>query len=321
MVQGMGSRVVARGRGVRIRAYVLEPGVVGVLEAAAVFPAREGDEVVAAAVRGDLGRAVYTTLNAAVCVGRGGEVVWSEDFVPRSMERYGHHPGVAYSLDGRTVWVYRPDAMAGRGRGDQWVVHDAGNGAVLARHELSTVGHGGSHVLHPSDGSVYLDIGEGQDGSVVVRGTLGADREARFSTYPWGDRCLVAVAADGQHFMTVDHGQGDVSFHRHPSGDVLRTVPVAVLGYDPEDAFVEWSSGYLTSDLAVVTVSGEDEATEQEWFRHHLLDVATGTPVGDLTTTAADPYDLEPLGDGTWLTDDEHGNPVRWAHTPASAEG
>ncbi|MFM9625735.1 hypothetical protein ACKI14_48580, partial [Streptomyces turgidiscabies] len=93
--------------------------------------------------------------------------------------------GCALSPDGRTVWVYRPDAMARRGGTDQWVVHDADSGAVLARRELETVGHGGGHHAHPVDGSVYLDIGEGQDGAVVLRGTVGADGAAAFMTYPW----------------------------------------------------------------------------------------------------------------------------------------
>ncbi|MGW5848856.1 hypothetical protein ACWFQ8_13055 [Streptomyces sp. NPDC055254] len=302
-------KVITRHRDRWIYAYVIDSGVFGVLEPAAVFQPQAGDEVVASVVRPDLERVVYATLNRVVCLTRSGDLVWASDFEPHSDVPRGHRPGCALSLDGRTVWVYRPDAMAGRGGGDQWVVYDADSGAVLARRELETVGHGAGHHVHPVDGSIYLDIGEGQDGSVILRGTAGPDGEVEFVTYPWLDRCLIDLAPGGEQFMTVDHGQADVSFHRHPSGDVLFTLPVEAFGYDPEETFVEWSGGYLTPDTAVVTLGSETEEGE-EWFRYHLIDVRTGTISGEMTVEAAHPYDLEPLGDGSWLTD----GPVRWSH-------
>jgi hypothetical protein len=67
-------------------------------------------------------------------------------------------------------------------------MHDADSGAVLARWELDSVGHGAFHHVHPADGSMYLDVGEGQDGSVIVRMTTGADGEPEFVTYPWWER-------------------------------------------------------------------------------------------------------------------------------------
>ncbi|WP_405986637.1 hypothetical protein [Streptomyces sp. NBC_00872] len=70
-------------------------------------------------------------------------------------------------------------------------MHDADSGVVVARRGLETVGHGTFHRLHPVDGSIYIDIGEGQDGSVILRGTGGADSEPEFVTYPWQDRCLI----------------------------------------------------------------------------------------------------------------------------------
>ncbi|MGY3200293.1 hypothetical protein ACVW19_000807 [Streptomyces sp. TE5632] len=307
--------MITRHRDGWIYAYVVDSGVLGALEPAAVFRPRPGDEVVQSAVRPDLERVVYTTLNGVVCLTRAGAPVWASNFEPHSDRPHGHRPGCALSADGRTVWVYRPDVMAGRGGKDQWVVHDAGSGAVLARRELEAVGHGAGHHVHPVDGSIYLDIGEGQDGSVILRGTAGADGEAEFVTYPWRDRCLIDLAPDGQQFMTVDHGQADVAFHRHPSGDVLFTLPVEAFGFDPEETFVEWSGGYLTPDLAVVTLGGEGQ-DEEEWFRHHLIDVRTGTLSGEVAVETANPYELVPLGDGSWLTDGPDGNPVRWSRAP-----
>ncbi|MEW2129834.1 hypothetical protein [Streptomyces sp. NPDC005435] len=203
--------------------------------------------------------------------------------------------------------------MAGRGGCDQWVVYDADSGEVLARRQLETVGHGAFHHVHPLDGSVYLDIGEGQDGVVTVRGTLGADGVPEFTTYPWSDRCLIGLAPGGERFMSVEHGQTDVAFHAHPGGDVLLALSVEDFGYDPEETFVEWSGGYLTPDTAVVTLGGETEDGD-EWFRHHLVDVRTGTIGGEITTEVSDPYDLTPLGDGSWLVPGPDGHPVRRPH-------
>lgn len=171
------------------------------------------------------------------------------------------------------------------------------------------------HHVHPVDGSTYLDIGEGQDGSVILRGTARAGGEAEFVTYPWWDRCLIDLAPDGQQFMTVDHGQADVAFHSHPSGHVLFTLPVEAFGYDPEETFVEWSGGYLTPDLAVVTLGGEGQ-DEEEWFRYHLIDVRKATLSGEIAVEVTNPYELVPLGDGSWLTNGPDGTPVRWSHTP-----
>jgi hypothetical protein len=54
-------------------------------------------------------------------------------------------------------------------------------------------------------------------------------------------------------------------------------VSVTDLGYD-EDAWLEWAGGYLDADTAFVVAGGEND--DQEWFRHHLIDVRTGTHLG-----------------------------------------
>ncbi|MFJ3671397.1 hypothetical protein ACIPSE_33535 [Streptomyces sp. NPDC090106] len=312
-------KVITRCPDERILAYVVEDAC-GTLEPAAVFHPRPGDEVVESVVGPDLERVVYTTLNSVVCLTRAGDVLWSTDFEPRSDVRHGHRPDCALSLDGRTVWVYRPDAMADRGAADQWVVHEADSGAVLARWDVGTVGHGAEHHLHPTDGSVYLDIGEGQDGSVILRGGIGADGVPEFMTYPWQDRCLMGVAPSGRQFMTVDHDQADVAFHQHPGGEVLFTLPVEAFGYDPDESFVEWTGGYLTDDTAVVALGGEDEDADDDWFRYHLVDVRTGAVGGELKVEVSNPYRLVLLGDGSWLTGEPDGHPVRRFRGPSPSE-
>ncbi|MFD7764783.1 hypothetical protein [Streptomyces microflavus] len=136
--------------------------------------------------------------------------------------------------------------------------------------------------MHPVDGSVYLDIGEGQDNSVILLDTAGADSKLEFVTHPWSDRCLIDRAPSGQQFMTVDHGQADVTFHDHLNRDVPFTLPVEAFGYNGEATFVEWSGGHQTEDTAIVTLGGETQ-DEEEWFRYHLVDVRTGTLSGEVS--------------------------------------
>ncbi|MFG2002927.1 hypothetical protein ACGFNU_27585 [Spirillospora sp. NPDC048911] len=280
----------------------------GVLEPVARL--RAGDKVTGHAVATDLSRVAYATLHEVVCVHRDEGELWRYELLPRSDERYGHSPGCEFSLDGKTVWVYRPDGVARRGNADRWVVLDAHSGEVVARAELGTTGHIGRHHRHPDGAGFLLDVGEGQDGALIFRGALAGDGLELFA-YPWLDRCLVDLAPDGRHFMTVCHDQSDVAFHSYPDGDVILRLPVPAFGHDPDDAFLEWSGGYLDPGTAVVTVAGETE-DEQEWHRHYRIDLGTGGVRERFEAHSTGPYDLELLGDGSWLTSDSDGRPVRW---------
>ncbi|MGW4877751.1 hypothetical protein ACWEPI_14440 [Streptomyces sp. NPDC004262] len=302
-------QTVTRLVGGHICAYEPTADAMGVLAPAAVFPPSPADDVAGRAVASDLRRAYYTTLDAAVCVTADGTEVWRSPFEPRSDRRHGHRPGCVLSSDQRVLWVYRPDAMAGRDRPDQWVALDAGTGAVVAQADLDTVGHGGLQLPHPADGHVLLDVGEGQDGSVVYRASLTGSR-MDLVAYPWDDRCLIDLSPDGQQFMTIDHGQADVAVHTYPDGAVRFTLPVDAFGHDPDEICMEWSGGYLTQDTIVVTLAGETE-DEQEWFRHYRVDALSGQVRAVFEAHTDNPYDIQPLGDGSWLTTDTSGHPVR----------
>ncbi|MGW2277334.1 hypothetical protein [Streptomyces sp. NPDC001770] len=296
-----------------ICAYDLAAATRGALSPAVVFRPSAGDDVVDHTAPAALDRVYYTTLNAAVCVTAGGVEVWRSEFAPESDTRYGHQPGCALSSDGLTVWVYRPDAMAGRDRSDQWVALDAATGAVLAQADLDTVGHGGIQLVHRAGDEILLDVGEGQDGSVVYRASRSGERMHLFR-YPWDDRVLVDLSPDGRHFMTVDHGQGDMAVHTYPDGEVTFTLSVDVFGHDPDKFYMEWSGGYLDPDTVVVTVVGETEDME-EWFRHTRVDARSGEVRGVFDTHGANPYDIQPLGDGSWLTAGPEGHPIRWGNS------
>ncbi|MFD4874946.1 hypothetical protein ACFWOB_16530 [Streptomyces sp. NPDC058420] len=295
----------------RICAYDPAADARGVLSPVMVFPPSHDDVVVDHAVAVGLQRAYYATLNAVVCVTADGAEVWRSPLEPWSDQRYGHRPSCVLSSDGRVVWVYRPDAMAGRDRPDQWVALDAGTGAVVAQADLETVGHGGPQLPHPADGQVLLDVGEGQDGSVVYRASLTGDR-MELVKYPWDDRCLIDLSPDGSEFMTVDHGQADIAVHTYPDGEVRFALSVDAFGHDPDEIYVEWSGGYLSPDILIVSLVGETE-DEQEWFRHYSVDARSGQVRAEFDAHAENAYDVQPLGDGTWLTADSSGHPVRWA--------
>ncbi|MER5787309.1 hypothetical protein [Streptomyces sp. NPDC001980] len=295
----------------RVCAYDLAGDDRGLLSPAMVCRPSPGDDVVGHAVSVGLRRAYYTTLDAVVCVTADGTEVWRSRFEPRSEQRHGHRPACVLSSDELVVWAYRPDAMAGRKRPDQWVALDAGTGAVLAQAELPTVGHGGQHLLHPAGDEVLLDVGEGQDGSVIFRASLTGSR-MDLVAYPWDDRCLIALSPDGHEFMTVHHEQADVALHAYPHGEMRFTLSVEAFGHDPDEVYVEWSGGYLNPDTVVVALGGETE-DEEEWFRHYRVDVRSGQVGTEFDARTDNPYDVQPLGDGTWLTTDPSGHPVRWS--------
>ncbi|MFR9777814.1 hypothetical protein ACL02O_17390 [Micromonospora sp. MS34] len=294
----------------RLHAYDLTSSTAtGRLTPDAVFDlGGAADRIEGWAVTRDLRRLVYATIDDVRCVDRDGRTIWRVDFGPRPAQKLVN-AGVscAFSADERLVWVYRPDGMTLRGdRLDRWLVLDAATGEVRAETGLPSVGHGSEHFVEPDGVHLLLDVGEGQDGSRAFRGRLtetGIDLSELWD----GDRSVIGFAPDGRQLMTVHHEQEDAAFHTWPGGDVAVRVPLGAFGHEWGDALVEWAGGYLDGDTAVVVIVGEDEETEQEWHRHHLVDVRTGALRGALDVATRHAYDLEPLGDGSWLRTDDDG--------------
>ncbi|WP_436524340.1 hypothetical protein [Actinoplanes sp. HUAS TT8] len=269
------------------------------LESSRVFPVPpEAEEWAVTSTRDGL---VYATEQAVIRIGADG---WHFDLGPHGEDAGNARTGLAFSADDSLVWVYAPNDMAGRAGGDQWIALDAATGEPRLRHSLPAVGHGGEHFAL-RDGRMLLDVGEGQDGSQIYLGTPDGD----LRDFGWGNRVLIDVAPDESRFMTVDHDQDDVAVHDFPSGEVRFRITTADFAIADEfgDAFVEWSGGFLDGDTAIAVVTGENEETEEEWWRHFTVDLRAGRLTGEMSVTTIDPYDLRPLGDGTYVVTDTDG--------------
>jgi hypothetical protein len=275
--------------------------------AAFPFGGRPGDDY-GAAVSPDAEFAVYATPAEAVRVDADGVVRWRLPF-PEHSDRWSAYADCAFSLDGRHVWIYRPDAMLGRGDGDLWLVLNPADGRVVAETALPTRGQGATQIAHPDGEYMLMDVGEGQDGMYLFRGGLDAGKITVY-TYPWHDRCLIDVLPHGREFMTVSHDGTDVVFHAFPDGARLREytrdqfMSQETDGNEDETLHIAWGGGYLSSTTAVITLAGESE--DADWSRHYVVDVETGMVGGEL------PDDPELLGDGTWVTEDDQGRLSHW---------
>ncbi|GGU56207.1 hypothetical protein ACIG0C_09540 [Kitasatospora aureofaciens] len=270
-----------------------------------------------AALAPDAGCVVVATQHEAMCLDADGAVRWRIPFTPPAHSSIGL-ANCAFSLDGSQVWIFRPDAMLGRGDGgDRWLVVDAADGRVIAEYALPTVGQGAHQVAHPDGIHMLLDVGEGQDGVFLFHGRLDGDAISVHS-YPWDDRCLIDVSPDGREFMTVGHGEDDAVFHAFPDGTELcrfaveRFLTPAAADEDGstddndevEEPHIAWSGGYLDAATAVITVAGETE--DDEWNIPYVVDLASGAIRGRL---AAEP---RLRGDGSWTTVDDHGGLTLW---------
>jgi hypothetical protein len=243
---------------------------------------------------------VYATDAAVIRIGPDGEM-WRFDL---GVGQDNARTDVAFSTDDTLIWVYVPNIYAGRGGDDEWIVLDAATGAVRSRRPLPSQGHGGGQ-FPLRDGRMLLDVGEGQDGSQIYL----AATDSEIHDFGWGDRVLIDVSPDQTQFMTVDHERGDAAFHDFPSGAVrFRITMTEVEVEDPfENASVEWTGGYLDGDTAIMVVTGENEDTEETWWRHFTVDLRAGRVTGELGVTTIDEYDLRPLGDGTYVITDTDG--------------
>lgn len=304
----------------QIRAYQTPGTECGPLHPTTTHKVESPDKVDTCAVSPDLACAIYTTTHSVVRTSQDGTPLWQYHLQPRATSSYAPSTQCVFSLDSAWIWAYRPDVEAQRDGPDLLVVLRAETGEEVARRELDTVGSGGQIALHPDGKHILLDVGEGQDGVRLFRAALStttAGQEIELYPYGWDDRCFIDISPDGKMFMTVDHGRDDIAFHRFPDGEVLLKVSIEDLGYEmdedsgfmEDEACIDWNGGFINTDVAAVTITGEKN--DKEWHCHHAIDLRTGEQLGRFEGHSRDSYDFIPLGDGTWIVSDSDGNVAR----------
>ncbi|MEH0822750.1 MULTISPECIES: hypothetical protein [unclassified Micromonospora] len=278
---------------------------------------------------------VYATQTEVACVLADGTVRWQIPLDPPAHSSIGR-ADCAFSLDGKQLWLYLPDAMLGRGE-DCWRVLDPADGTLIAETTLPTVGQGAVHAMHPDGQQVILDVGEGQDGLYLFRGSLDGGRLV-VEPYSWHDQGCAAMAPDGLSFMTLSHEEDEITFWTFPEGQRQLSLTLDAFGppiagvngadntelddadendeQDDEfaaDVEVEdlarfgFDGGYLDAARAMILV---DDTGDMEEHRHFLVDVATGRPLTQLRVAATETPML--LGDGSWLSIGDEGKVTRW---------
>lgn len=249
-------------------------------------------------------RLIYATDTAILKIDPDGREEWRFGLGARGPKCGVSYTDVELSTDDSLVWIYAPNAMADRGDEDEWIVLDATTGELRDRHSLPTVGHGGDQ-YSLRDGRMLLEVGEGQDGIQIYLGTPG---EPPFD-YGWGDRSLHGVSPDETRFVTVGHDAYDLAVHEFPSGEVLFRRTVTDFGHDDDDdVSIEWCPGFLDDDVVIAVLYGcEEDDEDNEWWRHFRIDARTGEILGELEVTTINQYDMDALGDGTYVITDTDG--------------
>jgi hypothetical protein len=281
-------RVISRFEGAGVEVFDTELNLVH------TFPMPPFTEIEGYAVARAKDRVAYVTPDMVACVDREGNEVWRQPLPPMTGDGIAR-ANCAFSSDDRFVWVYAPDMRTGLGGNDQWIVLDAATGAEHERHSLPDVAGQGGSQFSLADGRMLLDVGEGQDGSQSFLGGPSAPMVA----IGWGNQVPIDLSPDETQILTVDHDQQDATFYDisdFPNFRVLATVDVP-----DHDSIFEWTGGYLDASTAILVI------TDDESWRHVRVDPRTGAVLGELPVSTVDEYDLQPLGDGTFVITDTDG--------------
>jgi hypothetical protein len=158
-------------------------------------------------------------------------------------ERHGHFPSCTFSVDGRSVWVYRPDAMAGRGEPDTWVVLGLGDRVLVD--------------LAPGGGQ-FMTVDHEYQSDVTFHAYPDGEASLRLSVEAFGyGTDDAAVGWDGGYLdaataiVTIQGRTDDEEWHDHYRVD-LRTGQVGAR-FDgnsaaPDDLELLGDGSWLTTD-------------------------------------------------------------------------
>lgn len=235
-----------------------------------------------------LERAIYSERDRIVMADHRGRTTWEVTHHP-----WGNSDSESGSCwvsgDGRLVWATVPSANGS----DQWWVLDAANGRVLDVAALRCHAAGSHPVPHPDGTRVGLSVGEGQDGSAVYWGRW--DGRVHVSRLDARDRVLCDVRPDGTAYLATPHGEGPLTVHGFPTGDV-RATRCAQEVFGDDEGF-EYRAGYVTNELVIV---GSADEASHALLSAERLDVIAGVDYPSDAVRGG----IVATGRGTWLTSD-----------------
>ncbi|WP_305786593.1 hypothetical protein [Symbioplanes lichenis] len=330
-----GRRLIVAGVGAAVAVFDVDRAAAGPL---ATFP-QPGEPTGDPAVAPDLSLAVWPGLTAVHAVAANGTAVWTarhpcrvcgethesaDEYADDLYHRSPDSGSAAFAADGRTVWAHvRGDLLdapappgpppADDDSTEQWVVFAAADGSVLARTGTESWGAGSDHLPHLDPAVMGLDIGEGQDGSVVLVGRL---REDGLETVSFDDRDRILVALGPDHVLTVRHGgPTDLRVHRLTDLGVTAELASADLpGSGPENG---WDYYVAPLDDRTYVASTSRHGHAEDDIRHWLIDVVDGVVRGQVRYPGAAGPRLIGFGDGTWLTAGPESDVALWRLPPS----
>ena len=137
-----------------------------------------------------------------------------------------------------------------RGQHSVALVH-AATGTIENALPVESYDAGAFTMLHPSDGTVLIELGEGQDGSRLFRVRIATDR---LTVDPIAEDTVAATfGANGRHLLLLPHPSytdPGVRLVTWPDLDEVASLTTDALGW-PEDAFQLYGC-HLADDLIVL---------------------------------------------------------------------
>ncbi|GIH05640.1 hypothetical protein Rhe02_37070 [Rhizocola hellebori] len=312
-------------------AYDLDRAIDGETDAtvfAAPWPWRVGTS----SASPDLSFAVFSGVHAVQAVDAGGGMRWEVrhscwegsclaqhgSYAEYADDRDHRHPesgSARVSGDGRTVWLHLRGPLPGDelpsdhdpwGGHEQWLVVDAADAGVLGRIATDTDAGGSFQFPHPDPSRMALNVGEGQDGSVIWLGQL---KDGRLQAEHIGqdDEMLIGILPSGRTYATIGHSaEEELSLHRFDDTKVIGTLLAMQHSAHEDKDVVRWEAKEIgaVDERTIVVATGIASisgirATEVE---HWLVDVDTLQARGPIHYPDGTPPSVVGIGKSRWMT-------------------
>lgn len=230
---------------------------------------------------------------------------------------YADSGSAAVSADGKLVWAHVRGPLAGDEitEDDQelWVVLDAAAGRPLGRVNTGTVASSSEHTSHPDPSQMGLSLGEGEEGSPVLRGRW--DGQQLTAEHVGDERILLAVSPSGRRLLTVPVGQWSLSLHELENGpkvarklDATDAVPAHPQNTGDDRVYWDFDAAFVDEDTVVAGTSECDARYGS--VRHWLVDVRGMDLRGEISYPVPVSGPARAAGDGRWHTISKDGTTV-----------